>query len=354
MIKRKMNTQQIFVKSKENTRYGYAVGRIRALETRLLSKTAVNRLLEAESAQEVMKMLSEGDYGTAMADISDVADFETALNLERENIYSLIDMLSLDQELTKIFRIRWDFHNLKVLMKANYLENSVGEEALVMSGLFPIETMQSVVESKAANVGPSLNNQIHVINALKEAQAQYEENQNPQMIDIIVDKHAHVFLYQKAADYPSPFLFGYFEAVADLTNIKSFIRMKALNENVRMLDSALLPYGSLEQSLFIKQFDEAIENFVERLAHTAYGELVLEGIRGWSEKRSLSAYERLVDDYLINYIKSAKYIIFGVEPLIGYILAKEYEMKNIRIIMIGKINELPIDAIKERLRDTYV
>lgn len=349
-----MNTQQISIKFKENTGYGYAVGRIRALEVKLLNKTAINRLLEAESAQEVMKMLSEGEYGAAFAEISNAEDFETALNIERERIYGLIDMLSLDPELTRIFRIRWDFHNLKVLMKSNYLESPAGEDALVRSGLFPIESMQSVVESKAANVGPSLDSQIHVINALKEAQAQYEENQNPQMIDIIVDRHAHVFLYQKAIDYPNQFLCGYFEAIADLTNIKSFIRMKALNENVRMLDAALLPHGSLEEALFIRQFDEAIENFTERLAHTLYGEIVAEGIRGWSEKRSLSAYERLVDDYLINYTKSAKYIIFGVEPLIGYILAKEYEMKNIRIIMIGKLNELPMDAIKERLRDTYV
>jgi V/A-type H+-transporting ATPase subunit C len=349
-----MNGQIVSSAPKENTKYAYAVGRIRALEVKLLNKTSVNRLLEADSVQEVLKMLSEGEYGDSMSGIQNAEDFETALNMERERIYKLIDMLSLDPELTSIFRIRWDFHNLKVLLKSSYLEGPVREDALVISGLFPIESMQSVVESKETSVGYSLIGQIHIINALKEAMAQFEENQNPQMIDIIIDKHAHNFVYQKAEDYPNSFLCGYFGAVADLTNIKSFIRLKALKENVRTLDAVLFSYGSIEKSLFLRQFDEPLESFAERLAHTPYRELVDEGIRRWLEQRSMAAYERLADDYLINFIKPAKYVIFGVEPLIGYLLAKEHEMKIIRIIIIGKLNELPTDAIKERLRETYV
>ena len=81
----------------------------------------------------------------------------------------MIDLLSLDTELTKIFRIRWDFHNLKVLMKCNYLENPINEDSLVRSGLFAIDDMQEVVESKADSVGPSLEDQMHIIDALKEA-----------------------------------------------------------------------------------------------------------------------------------------------------------------------------------------
>jgi len=299
-------------------------------------------------------MLSEGEYGDSISGIQNPEDFETALNMEREKTYKFIDMLSLDPELTRIFRVRWDFHNLKVLLKSSYLEGPVREDALVRSGLFSVDSLKSVVESKETSVSYSLMGQVHIINAMKEAMAIFEENQNPQMIDIIIDRHAHNFVYQKVASYPNSLLCGYFGAVADLTNIKSFIRLKALKENVRMLDTVLLSYGSLEKSLFLRQFDEPLESFPERLAHTPYSELVDEGIKSWLEQRSMASYERLADDYLINFIKPAKYIIFGVEPLIGYLLAKEHEMKIIRIIVIGKLNELPTDAIKERLRKTYV
>ncbi len=114
--------QGILTSVKENTRYGYASGRIRVLETRLLNRTGITRLLEAESAEEVLRMLSEGEYGTAISGIQKAEDFEKALEVEMERTYALIDELSLDPELTQIFRIRGDFHNLKVLLKASYLK----------------------------------------------------------------------------------------------------------------------------------------------------------------------------------------------------------------------------------------
>ena len=38
----------------------------------------------------------------------------------------------------------------------------------------------------------------------------------------------------------------------------------------------------------------------------------------------------------------------------GYLWAKEIEVKNIRLILVGKINRLPAGAIRERIRDVYV
>jgi len=344
----------MFTSAREDTKYAYAVGRIRALETRLLDRADIGRLLEAESASEALKTLSEGEYESSLSSIGEAADFETALNMERERIYGLIDELSLDPALTQMFRIRWDFHNLKVLLKSSYLErdSSDDDDVLIESGLIPIENLRFAI-TPDDEVG-SVKLPDYIQNALDDAQAEYEEDQNPQMIDIVIDNHLQSFLYQCAADYPSPFLCGYFEAMADLTNIKSFIRMKMLDESVRMLDSVLMPHGRLDQGVYIGQFDETVENFAGIVSNTPYAELVTEGLRSWSEEHSLAAYERLADNYLIDYIKPAKYIVFGVEPLIGYLLAKEHEMKLIRIIVIGKLNDLPPDDIQERLRDTYV
>ena len=348
-----MYAQQAFTSVGENTEYAYAVGRIRALETRLLDTAAISRLLEAESAPESLKILAEGEYESSLAEIREPADFEIALNAERERIYTLIDKLSLDPDLTQLFRVRWDFHNLKVLLKSSYLEGSGtnGDEALITSGLIPIEVMRAFFGLDEEQGSIKLPD--YIADALESARAEYEESQNPQMIDIIIDNHLQSFLYERALDYPNPFLSGYFEAFADLVNIKSFIRVKALGEGLRLLEASLITHGSLRREIFTRHFDETVENFPAAMTSTPYAELVAEGIRSWSEEHSLTVYERLSDNYLINYIKPAKYIVFGVEPLIGYLLAKEHEMKLIRIIMIGKLNDLPSEVIQERLRETY-
>ena len=79
---------------KENTRYGYASGRLRVLETRLLNKASIGRLLEADSTQEVLRILSEGEYAVALSEISNPSDFEKALEIEMERTYALVDELS--------------------------------------------------------------------------------------------------------------------------------------------------------------------------------------------------------------------------------------------------------------------
>ena len=45
---------------------------------------------------------------------------------------------------------------------------------------------------------------------------------------------------------------------------------------------------------------------------------------------------------------------FGVEVALGYLIAKEAEWTAVRIVMAGRLAGLSADAIRERLRDTYV
>jgi len=70
--------------------------------------------------------------------------------------------------------------------------------------------------------------------------------------------------------------------------------------------------------------------------------------------RNSSGLEKALDDLLMSYIRSARLVTIGVEPLIAWLFAKETEIRNVRMIMTGKINNLPMDMIRERLRETYV
>jgi len=349
-----MHTQQDYLSYKENVNYGYASGRLRVMETRLLNRNSVMRLLEADSAQETMRMISEGDYANVFSGIQNIIDFDAGLKLEQERVYNLMDELSQDPEMTLIFRAKWDFHNLKVLLKASYLTDSKSsfDEALSGLGKIPIENLRIAVDPDAEKDEADVPEYIRI--ALDDARAQYEATQNPQMLDFIIDSHCHSFMYERASKYSNKFLLGYLEAVADLNNIRNLIRLKMLEGNIRLLDAVLLPFGAIEKKMFLQHFDDSIESLGTVFSNTPYGEIVIEAIRRWADENSLSTFEKLADNYLVNYLKPAKYIVFGIEPLIAYLLAKEHEIKLIRIIMIGKINDVPTDIINERLRDTYV
>ncbi len=76
------------------TTFAYAVGRIRALETRLLDKSRFDRMVEAASGEEALKVMSETDYGGSIAELDRVHDFEIILQEELKRTFALVKQIS--------------------------------------------------------------------------------------------------------------------------------------------------------------------------------------------------------------------------------------------------------------------
>ncbi len=72
------------------------------------------------------------------------------------------------------------------------------------------------------------------------------------------------------------------------------------------------------------------------------------------DKAQAVLLEKSFDDLLLEMIKSAKYLSFGIEPVLGFLIAKELEIKNLRQILIGKLRHVPSELIQKSVRKTYV
>ncbi len=83
-------------------------------------------------------------------------------------------------------------------------------------------------------------------------------------------------------------------------------------------------------------------------------DLIKEGVEGYIATNSANLLEKLSDNYIMDLMKSGKLVTFGPERILSYIYAKETEIKIIRIIMVGKLNNITEEVIRERLRDIYV
>jgi V/A-type H+-transporting ATPase subunit C len=72
------------------------------------------------------------------------------------------------------------------------------------------------------------------------------------------------------------------------------------------------------------------------------------------ERETFLELERGIEDFLMGFLKKAKYIVFGPEPVLAYGLAKKRELRLVRLLGIGKVNQIPVDLLKERISETYV
>lgn len=331
-----------------NTKYAYAVGRIRVLETRLLDKTKLDRMVEAPTVQDSLKVLGETDYSGAIAAMSSAHDYETILRDETSRIFALIRKISPEPHLTDVLSLQFDIHNLKILLKAHFLEEA-GNPYLLPAGTIPPEKLQAMVEEEDFRDLPEEMQQ-----TVKQIMEEFAVTRDPQIIDLYLDKVHYEIMISTAQKSRSRFLEGLFVRQIDLLNVKTFLRVKRMGRDRSFLRKALLPHGKISVDVFLNLLAEPVYQLAERLAMTEYAALISEGVKEWQSEGTLTRFEKLSDDYISEYLTRNRYNPFGLEPLIAYLFAKETEIKNIRMVMVGKINSLPVESIRERLRDVYV
>ncbi len=335
-----------------DTRYAGAVGKIRAMETRLLNKARLEALLDADTGSEILQKLGDIVMPDDRGDTDKPEVFERVLDYQMEITYDLFRRLSLHPEVSGLFFLKNDIHNMKILLKAMY-KGKQADEALLSTGAIPVDNLKKMVNEQ--NFKQEKGMHPFLVKALHESLGQFETG-NLQRIDIILDKVYYDIIFDvlhKSA-LKSELLEKFFRIEVDLNNILIFMRLKVNDREKQLLQDALISHGTLEKEIFVKLFNDTIDNFVQKLSVKRYAGIIEEGVSNYKQTQTLGYLEKLCDDYKLEFLKQAKWVAFGMEPLIGYLLAKEREIINIRGIEVGRRNLLAVARIKESLRITYV
>jgi V/A-type H+/Na+-transporting ATPase subunit C len=332
----------------DKTIYAQAVSRIRAMETKLLDSSKINRMIESSTADETMKILQETEYAEFMGNVKRAEDYEILLSEELKRVYSLVYGISPEKLIIDILSLRYDYHNIKVLLKAKAL-NKDFDYLLIPIGTVDIKTLKSSIDSEDY-IDLSTNMREAIESVLKV----FDLDKDPQKIDIYLDKYLYKEQLELSSKLNDSFVINYMKQLIDITNIKTFLRVKKQNKEKDFLNEVLIDGGKIDFDVYNNYYNDSNENFMNKISYTDYFDILREGIEEFNTTGSLNAFEKLSDNFMMKFIREAKYVSFGVEPIIAYVLAKETEIKVVRIIMVGKLNNVEPDVIKERLRDMYV
>lgn len=157
-----------------------------------------------------------------------------------------------------------------------------------------------------------------------------------------------------AQSLPYPFIAGYFRHAIDLGNLKVFARIKYAGLPRERLRALLLHGGYLEDRLLEQNFDLSFSEIGEKIQASPYGEVWGKGVDALESRETFIPLERGFEDFQMLYLRRAKYIVFGPEPLFAYALARRREIRLVRFIAAGKVNLVPVEVLKERVSETYV
>lgn len=330
----------------KDTDYLFSTARVRSVEKNMLTRERAEKMIDAKTTEDALRVLDDCYYGSG--DAINVDDYEILLTEEHKKTYDFITSIAPELDYFKMFLYPYDYHNLKVIMKSEYLGIDASN-TLINTGSIDVKILKYSVKERdflalTENMG----------NALKEIIEDFPKTNDPQIIDIILDKYCYDEMLKSAKSTNNQFIIDYVRMQIDAINIKSYVRLKKMNKSWDFFTKIFLDGGKIYEQIFIKNFDDPFDKFAENLLAYDFKEVFIEGTEALQETNKFTILEKLLDNKIIEHIKYAKYVPFGIEPLVGYLIGKDNEIKIARIILAGKTAGISPELIKERLRETYV
>ncbi len=330
-------------KKQKDTDYLFISTRLRALEPRMLTRERMERMLEARSTEDAVKVLSECGYEGL--DPLTSSGLEQSLRRSREETFAELTELAPDNTLVDVFRMKYDYHNIKALLKCS----ARGEDPLrilIDAGRISPDTLREAIQKDELDTLPD-----KLAEAVSTAREILDTTGDPQRSDFSLDRAYYAELSETAENSGSNFLQEYVRLLIDAANLRSAVRSIRMKKNLEFLGEVLVEGGSVDRS----QISAAVTTgsnlepvFPDDLQEAAaLGDQAAHG-------GSQTAFEKACDDAVNRLLRRSHMTPFGDGVLISYLAARENEITAARIILSGRMAGVSTQSIRERLREAYV
>ena len=323
--------------------YIFLSTRIKAMERGLLSRERIERMLDAPTTEEAAKVLTECGYSEMSA--INGAELERILAEQQKKVMADLSSGAPDKNIVDIFKLRYDYHNAKVLVKAEALEIEQ-DNLLLGGGRYDAEALATAFRREDMTGYTD-----YFRRGVARAREILGATGDPQQADFILDRAYFEEMSAMANSVDSKFLRDYVALSIDVANLRSCVRVSRLEKGTDFLNQVLVNGGSVSvRNLSMARGDELGNLFRLGSLSAAAAEGAAKSAPG---SGSLTDFERLCDNALMDFLSDGRRVPFGVEPIVGYLFAREAETTAIRTIISGRMAGLDGNTIRQRLRRTY-
>ncbi len=329
----------------KDTDYLVISARVKAMETGLLTRERMEQILEAKTDEEAAKILQECGYPEL--DAADPEAMDAALSAAREGTLSDVMDGAPEPRYIELFKLKYDYHNVKALLKAEAMGTSADRMLMDMGRVSAAVLKEAVRSGELDSLPPML------ASAVAEAREILDTTRDPQLSDIALDRWTYADMAALAEEVNSDFLRGYVAVQIDAANLRALVRTVRMGKSPEFLRGVLMEGGEVATDGILTLSANRGSGMNEVYGPTRFAaaaEAGAEALRGGP----LTEFEKLCDDAVGDYLAGAQYVPFGEAPLVGYLAARETEYTNLRIILMGRGAGLPADVIRSRLRASYV
>ncbi len=320
------------------TDYAYATTAVRVRESTLLTPADLERMSDLPSVEEAMEFLRTRSWHLP----ADKPSIASLLRSELVETWNFLTEVAPDIRILYPMILRKDYHNLKAAIKSN-LAGVALDKYFLSPGLVSRDLITDAVKTRNYALLPSPMNTVG-----EEAYDVLVRTGDGQLADIIIDRATLDEILKTARLTGNDLLIRLQELFCSAADIKTAFRAARMRKSLDFLERAISSDAIKERVQMIEAAAKSEGALLAWLRQAGYAESA-----AYLEK-SPASFEKWCDDRAVAMTEDVKYIFFGPEPLIAYYLAKEAEIKNVRILLTAIENQLPFEQVNERLRRMYV
>jgi len=294
---------------------------IRTLENRLLTKSKLDSLITIHDFSDILKGLSQDmDYNFISVKNSDQA--EAVLKQEWKRVCELLYKISPHKEAVQIALLPYEFHLLRQNLK---------EE-------MPQSTQTNVLSGE-----------------MKKIQVEAEKiNESNQVKEIFLDKKMFEHMIKLSEELNSAFIIEQVQMKIDFYNIKSMLRAREMKKESSFMEFCYVKGGRLSKDVFLSNYLAPLSTVSASFANKYYSEEIQKGLESYEINHNFSDLETSFRNILIDHLKHAKLISYGPEIIYTYLVAKENEIRQIRLLLTCKLKQISNDILMKKLGESYV
>lgn len=324
----------------KDTDYLSVSARVRALENDLITAERMEQLLAARTDDEAVKLLQS--FGYPELDLAHPEAMDEAIGAVR--LATLDDLAASlpDAGYLDVFKIKYDYHNVKALLKAEAMGTDAGR-ILTDLGRVGAAALKETLRTGEGDLPGRLGE------AAAEAREVLDTTRDPQLSDVVLDRWYYRDLLDATDATGSDFLRGWVRIQLDAANLRALVRTLRMGKTADFLRGVLVDGGDVGSDELLRVSANGGSGLAELYAPTRLADAAesgAEALRGGL----LTEFEKRCDDAVTAYLEDARLIPFGEAPVLSYLASRETEYTNLRIALMSRAAGIPADVIRSRLR----
>jgi V/A-type H+-transporting ATPase subunit C len=334
--------------------FSYPNARLKAMGNPFIRKRRLTELLEMTSVGEAAQEIAKEGYSLPQ-NIEKAGLDEVERRLELAQIEFLQKVLASDPQsirpFLEAFLIKYDAAQIKKAIRArkNALSNSELKKKLIPVKEIDEAAIEAILETNTVD---------EVCNAVRSTKfgdilikTASEHKNDIIALDLALDQFYSKELHLTITRVDTPVretITMFVGKYADITNIKHIIRSKQQGLDITLTERFLIEGGRSLAPWKLRQMMEAkgVSEIVTELEGTPYFEIMKEAMQEYSDTKSMYSFETAFDRMLLQIaaeISSSASIAAG--PTIRFLIAKEFEIRNLKALLRGLHEKLPSEKI---------